>query len=133
MLKSLTSALIGRFVIAAESATVQRWGRGPLVRYAADLEVPESTRDEITVLKAVAAHYVMKCRRPCSGSRRRSATLLQGLVKVLVASEGRELEPDIRADHDAAPDDAGRLRAVIDQVAGLTDISAPLWGERLGL
>jgi hypothetical protein len=23
------------------------------------------------------------------------------------------------------------LRAVIDQVAGLTDISAPLWGERL--
>jgi dGTPase len=60
-------------------------------------------------------------------------SLLQGLVKVLVASEGRDLEPDIRADHDAASDDAGRLRAVVDQVAGLTDISAPLWGERLGL
>ena len=53
--------------------------------------------------------------------------MLQSLVKVLVASEGRDLEPDIRADHDAAPDDAGRLRAVVDQVAGLTDISAPLW------
>ena len=131
-LKSLTSALIGRFVVAVESATVQRWGSGPLVRYAADLEVPEQTRDEITVLKSVAAHYVMRAddRTRHLGAQR---DLLQNLVKVLVASEGRELEPDIRADHDAAPDDAGRLRAVIDQVAGLTDISAPLWGERLGL
>ena len=132
LLKSLTSALIGRFVVAAESATVQRWGKGPLVRYAADLEVPESTRDEITVLKAIAAHYVMKSddRLRQQGAQR---SLLQGLVKVLVASEGRDLEPDIRTDHDAASDDAGRLRAVVDQVAGLTDISAPLWGERLGL
>ena len=132
VLKSLTSALIGRFVIAAQSATVQKWRSEPLVRYAADLEVPEHTRDEITVLKSVAAHYVMRAddRARHLGAQR---DLLQGLVKVLVASEGRELEPDIRADHDAAPDDAGRLRAVIDQVAGLTDISAPLWGERLGL
>ncbi len=60
VLKSLTSALIGRFVVAAESATVQRWGGGPLVRYDADLEVPDATRDEITVLKSVAAHYVMR-------------------------------------------------------------------------
>ncbi|MGI9085468.1 MAG: deoxyguanosinetriphosphate triphosphohydrolase [Aeromicrobium sp.] len=132
LLKSLTSALIGRFVTAARSATVQRWGSGPLVRYDADLEVPEATRDEITVLKAVAAHYVMRSdhRARHLGSQR---DLLQNLVKVLVASEGSELEPDIRADHDAAHDDAGRLRAVVDQVASLTDISAPLWGERLGL
>ncbi len=132
VLKSLTSALIGRFVTSVESATVQRWGSGPLVRYGADLEVPEATRDEITVLKSVAAHYVMRAddRAHHLGSQR---ALLQNLVKALVASEGRELEPDIRADHDAAPDDAGRLRAVIDQVAGLTDISAPLWAERLGL
>ncbi len=132
VLKSLTSALIGRFVTAAQSATVQRWGSGPLVRYAADLEVPEATRDEVTALKSVAAHYVMR-----SHDRARhlvsQRALLQNLVKALAASEGRELEPDIRADHDAAADDEGRLRAVIDQVASLTDISAPLWGERLGL
>jgi dGTPase len=132
VLKSLTSALIGRFVIAAESATVERWGSGSLVRYDADLEVPEATRDEITVLKSVAAHYVMRAddRARHLGSQR---DLLQSLVKALVASEGRDLEPDIRADHDVATDDAGRLRAVIDQVAGLTDISAPLWADRLGL
>ncbi len=132
VLKSLTSALIGRFAVAAQSATMQRWGTGPLVRYAADLEVPEQTRDEITVLKAMAAHYVMRSddRVRLHESQR---SLLQGLVKALVDSEGRDLEPDIRADHDAAPDDAGRLRAVIDQVASLTDVSAPLWGERLNL
>jgi dGTPase len=131
VLKSLTSALIGRFAIAAQSATMQRWGRGPLVRYDADLEVPETTLDEITVLKSVAAHYVM---RSDDRAEQLSAQrdLLQGLVKALVASEGRELEPDIRADHDAAPDDAGRLRAVIDQIASLTDRSAPLWATRLG-
>ncbi len=129
-LKSLTSALIGRFVMAAQSATMQQWGSGPLVRYDADLEVPEATRDEITVLKSVAAHYVMRAgdRADHLGSQR---DLLQNLVKALVDSEGRELEPDIRADHEAATDDAGRLRAVIDQVAGLTDLSAPLWAERL--
>jgi dGTPase len=132
VLKSLTSALIGRFVTSVEAATVHRWGTGPLVRYAADLEVPESTRDEITVLKAIAAHYVMR-----SDDRLRlqenQRSLLQGLVKALVASDGRDLEPDIRADHDAAADEAGRLRAVIDQVASLTDVSAPLWGERLNV
>ena len=132
VLKSLTSALIGRFVTAAQSATVQRWGSGPLVRYDADLEVPDATRDEITVLKAVAAHYVMR-----SDDRTRhlesQRSLLQNLVKALVASEGSELEPDIRLDHDAAVDDEGRLRAVVDQVASLTDLSAPVWGERLGL
>jgi dGTPase len=131
-LKSLTSALIGRFVMAAQSATIQRWGSGPLVRYDADLEVPDATRDEITVLKSVSAHYVMRVgdRADYLGSQRE---LLQNLVKALVDSGGRELEPDIRADHDAASDDAGRLRAVIDQVAGLTDLSAPLWAQRLGL
>jgi dGTPase len=132
VLKSLTSALIGRFVTAAQSATVQRWGSGPLVRYAADLEVPTATRDEITALKSIAAHYVMRSddrTRPLESQR----ALLQNLVKALVASEGRELEPDIRADHDAAADDDGRLRAVVDQVASLTDISAPLWADRLGL
>ncbi|TXL62718.1 deoxyguanosinetriphosphate triphosphohydrolase [Aeromicrobium terrae] len=132
VLKSLTSALIGRFVTAVQSATVERWGSGPLVRYGADLEVPVATKDEITVLKAVAAHYVMR-----SEDRTKQLTqqreLLTGLVEQLVANEGRDLEPDLRADHDAATDDAGRLRAVVDQVASLTDISAPVWADRVGL
>jgi dGTPase len=129
-LKGLTSALIGRFVTAAHAATVERWGGGPLVRYGASLEVPEATRDEITVLKSVAAHYVMRADDRTADLVAERA-LLTDLVKTLVASEGRELEPDLRADFDAAPDDSARLRVIIDQVASLTDRSAAAWGERL--
>lgn len=130
VLKSLTSALIGRFAVAAERATVERWGRGPLTRYGADLEVPEATRDEITVLKAVAAHYVMRSDdRADQLAAQREA--LAGLVDVLVASGEKHLEPEYRADLRRAPDDAARTRVVIDQVAGLTDVSARVWAERL--
>jgi dGTPase len=41
------------------------------------------------------------------------------------------LEPALRPDWLAAPDDAARLRVVIDQVARLTDLSAADWHARL--
>ncbi|HSI27531.1 MAG TPA: deoxyguanosinetriphosphate triphosphohydrolase [Aeromicrobium sp.] len=129
-LKGLTSTLIGRFVSAAMLATVERWGSGPLVRYSAALEVPPATKDEITVLKSIAAHYVMRAEDRTADLDRERA-LLHGLVDVLVTSDGRDLAPDLRADFDTATDDAGRLRVVIDQVASLTDHSAAAWGERL--
>ena len=129
-LKNFTSTLIGRFATAAHAATVERWGSGPLVRYEADVEVPQATRDEITVLKALAAHYVMRTQRRAE-VQDRQRELLTALVQVLVRSGGRHLEPDFAADHAAATDDAGRLRAVIDQVASLTDVSARAWGLRL--
>src|SRR5690606_17167138 len=49
-LKDLTSQLIGRFCGAAEAATRQRFGPGPLTRYGATLVVPEGTVAEILVL-----------------------------------------------------------------------------------
>ncbi len=129
-LKNFTSTLIGRFATAAHKATVEKWGTGPLVRYEADLEVPESTSDEITVLKALAAHYVMRTDRRAE-VQDRQRELLQALVSVLSRTGDQHLEPDFAADHRAATDDAGRLRAVIDQVASLTDVSARAWGLRL--
>jgi len=129
-LKNFTSTLIGRFATAAHAATVERWGSGPLIRYEADLEVPEPTRDEITVLKALAAHYVMRTDRRAE-VQDRQRELLQALVDVLARGEGRDLEPDFAADYAEATDDSGRLRAVIDQVASLTDVSARAWGLRL--
>jgi dGTPase len=129
-LKSLTSALIGRFVTAAKEATVDAWGKGPLTRHDAQLEVPAATRDEITALKSVAAHYIMR-----SADRTEELVaqrdLIANLVQALVASEGRALDADLRADFEAATDDAARLRVVVDQVASLTDISAPAWAGRL--
>jgi dGTPase len=130
VLKSLTSALIGRFANAAERATIQVWGGGPLTRFGADLEVPTDTRDEITVLKSIAAHYVMR-----SDDRARlleqQRELLHELVKALDRSEGRELEAEFAQDFAEAQDDAARRRVVIDQVASLTDVSARAWGLRL--
>ena len=130
VLKSLTSALIGRFAVAAQRATEERWGPGPLTRFEADLEVPQSTRDEITVLKATAAHYVMRSdHRAAQLADQRDALRL--LVAHLVARGEEHLEPEFRDDLRAAPDDAARLRVVIDQVASLTDVSARLWTRTL--
>ena len=129
-LKGLTSALIGRFVTSARAATVERWGTGSLVRYEADLEVPVDTRDEITVLKSLAAHYVMRTDQRATVQDRQRELLL-ALVAVLSAGDGRDLEADFAADLAVAPDDAGRLRVVIDQVASLTDVSARSWALRL--
>ncbi len=130
VLKSLTSALIGRFAVAAQRATVERWGPGPLTRHGADLEVPRHTRDEITVLKAVAAHYVMRSDDRAAQLAEQRATLA-ALVELLVATGERHLEPEFAADLRAADDDASRLRVVVDQVASLTDVSARAWAQRL--
>ena len=130
VLKSLTSALIGRFARAAERATTQAWGSGPLTRFGADLEVPDDTRDEITVLKSIAAHYVMRADYR-AGLLDRQRELLLALVEAIDRSEGRELETEFAADFAAAGDDAARRRVVIDQVASLTDVSARAWGARL--
>ncbi|MGJ9411196.1 deoxyguanosinetriphosphate triphosphohydrolase [Aeromicrobium sp. CF4.19] len=130
VLKSLTSALIGRFAVAAQRATQEQWGDGPLTRFEADLEVPRDTRDEITVLKSVAAHYVMRSVDRADHLRRQREALT-GLVEHLAAGDGRDLETEFAADLASAGDDAARLRVVIDQVASLTDVSARLWVERL--
>jgi dGTPase len=41
------------------------------------------------------------------------------------------MEPEFAADWAQAPDDATRLRVVVDQVASLTDTSARAWAARL--
>lgn len=130
VLKSLTSALIGRFASAAQQATQVVWGTGPLTRYAADVEVPQSTADEITVLKSIAAHYVMRAE-----DRREQLTQQQDLLKSLVAhlvlGGGRDLDPEFAIDMEQAKTSAEALRVVIDQVASLTDVSARVWADRL--
>ncbi|MEH3068125.1 MAG: hypothetical protein PGN15_08755 [Aeromicrobium erythreum] len=92
--------------------------------------MPQATRDEITVLKAVAAHYVMLA----DDRARQLATqreALGALVARLLATGEEHLEPEFRADLRRATDDAARTRVVIDQVASLTDGSARLWADRL--
>lgn len=124
-LKGLTSALIGRFCRAAQSATVAAYGRRS-ARYGADLLVPETTRQEVAVLKAVANRYVMQ-RAEAQAAYAAQRELLAELCAGLLGRAPRHLEPPYAADFAAATDDAGRVRAVVDQVASLTDTSVGRW------
>ncbi len=127
-LKDMTSRLIGRFALAAEVATRDSYGDGPLIRHRARLVVPTTTRAECAVLKGVAAHYVMfAAERQELLSQERA--LVAGLVAAYLHDPAR-LDPPLRADLAAAPDEAGALRAVIDQVASLTDVRARALAER---
>jgi len=121
-LKNLTSDLIGRFCGAAQQATFAA-GAGPFVRYRADLVVPETTVLEIALLKGVAAHYVMRAVDRVAVMERQREVVVE-LVEALVKRAPEALDRPYADDWGAAPDDAGRLRAVIDQVASLTDASA---------
>jgi dGTPase len=129
-LKRATSELTGRFVEAAVRATREAAGSGPLARYAADLVVPDRIAAECALLKGVAAQYVM-LRREATARQARQREVLTELVEVLADRAPAALEPALRPDWLSAPDDAGRLRVVIDQVAGLTDLSAASWHARL--
>jgi dGTPase len=129
-LKRVTSVLTGRFVAAAVDATRQTFGGGPLCRYAADLVVPGQVRAQCALLKGMALRYVM--RRPAAGpSYQRQREILTELVDGLsrIAPDG--LDPVFAPLWKVAPDDAARLRVVIDQVASLTDPAAVGWHKRL--
>ncbi|MET8224850.1 deoxyguanosinetriphosphate triphosphohydrolase [Streptomyces sp. NPDC005301] len=122
-LKDATSQLIGRFCLAAEAATRERYGTGRLTRYTAELVVPWETRLECAVLKAVADRYVMQ-RAEQEILRADQRIVVAELAEALTARAPDGLEPQFRAQFDAAPDDRARKRVVVDQIASLTDASA---------
>lgn len=143
-LKDLTSELIGRFSLATVAATRSGYAESAadlltlsqvpaeigFGRYRCDLLVPAQTRAEIQLLKGIAVHYVMAPREvePLYLQQR---TLLADLVHVLLENQGRDLEEPFASQWRAADTDANHLRAVIDQVASLTDTSAARWHARL--
>ena len=129
-LKDLTSDLIGVFCGRVHDATVEAHGERPLVRHGGDLVVPPGTAVEIAVLKGIAAHYVMRADDRLALMVRQRA-LLEELFAALAERPGERLDPEFRADFDAAADDAARTRVLLDQVASLTDASAVTWHRRL--
>jgi dGTPase len=128
-LKRMTSELIGRLCGAATRATLQQADGAPLRRYSGNLVVPPATRAECAVLKAVADRYVMR-RESVVRAQAVQREQLAELLAVLEKSAPTTLEPWLQSSYDEAPDDAARLRVVVDQVASLTDISALAWHGR---
>ncbi|MET9114171.1 deoxyguanosinetriphosphate triphosphohydrolase [Streptomyces longwoodensis] len=129
-LKDATSQLIGRFCLAAETATREAYGSGPLSRYAAELVVPRETRLECAVLKAVADLYVMQ-RAEQERLRADQRVVIAELAEVLTARAPDGLDPQFRALFAGAPDDRARKRVIVDQIASLTDASARSLHARL--
>jgi dGTPase len=67
-------------------------------------------------------------RRPIYSRQRE---IIQELCAILAVSGAEHLEPGFAADYREATSDDEAMRAVIDQVASLTDQSALAWHERL--
>jgi dGTPase len=127
--KNLTSELIGRLCRAAQLAT-RPDGHPPLRRYDADLSVPRQQRLECALLKGVTAHYVMS-RSGAAAAQAREREVVTELAEAVLAGGPVTLDPMFRSAFESAPDDSGRLRVVIDQIASLTDTSALAWHQRL--
>ncbi|MFE4861580.1 deoxyguanosinetriphosphate triphosphohydrolase [Streptomyces sp. NPDC056670] len=130
-LKDATSQLIGRFCLAAESATRAAFGTGHLTRYGAELVVPRAARNECAVLKAVADRYVMQ-RDEQERLRADQRVVLAELADALTARAPAEgLDPQFRALYDEADDERTRKRVIVDQIASLTDAAARSLHSRL--
>jgi dGTPase len=85
--------------------------------------VPPAARAEVALLKAVALRYVMSDRRRLA-MQARQRELLAELGAALLAGAPEALDPVLAQDWKDAPDDAARLRVVVDQIALLTDQQA---------
>lgn len=121
-LKDMTSRLIGWFVREAVRATRAQYGEGRLLRYDADLVVPDEVLAECVLLKATAARYVM-----LTDERTELMAVQRAELAALVdlfTTRPELLDPLFLEEHERARGDAERLRVVIDQVASMTDLRA---------
>lgn len=129
-LKNFTSDMIGRFARASIHDTLEAADGQSLTRFRADIVVPRDIRAEIAVLKGIVAAFVMASGRRQPTYRRQRELLLE-LLETLWSTGEHELEPAFAADFRAATSDADARRAIVDQVASLTDQSAIAWHKRL--
>lgn len=121
-LKNATSELINRFSTSAQNATRDHHGDRRLTRYGADLVIPRWTLLECAILKAIADRYVRQ-RDAEVRLRAHQRTVIAELAEA-INHNPTQMQPQFLDQFNAASDDRGRLRAVVDQISVLTDAEA---------
>ena len=121
-LKNMTSYLIGKFTEEIERSTKLENESSNLTRYNANLVVPSNTRSQIAVLKAVVNLFVMQ-RKGAAENYAKEQDLILSIVAGLEKNPDK-LNTQFKSQFDDATNEKQAKRAVIDQVASLTDSSA---------
>jgi dGTPase len=121
-LKNMTSHLIGKFTEEIEQATKAGNKAENFTRYNANLIVPLETKAQIAVLKAVVNLFVMQ-RKGAAENYAKEQDLILNIVEGL-QNNPQKLNPQFKHQFDNAGSSKEAKRAVIDQVASLTDSSA---------
>ena len=121
-LKNMTSHLIGKFTEEIEQATKAGNKAENFTRYNANLIVPLDTKAQIAVLKAVVNLFVMQ-RKGAAENYAKEQDLILNIVEGL-QNNPQKLDPQFKHQFDNAGSSKEAKRAVIDQVASLTDSSA---------